>query len=199
MGSENLQKLLLESTISEEELKEKLDKINQSIKIAIEKRRRDNQELLNAAKPKEELIISLNCHILSATEFYKDIDLRIESEFRAGASIPTYNTGQQTTLELMVDCYKYPELKTILFFGNPGLETDDHIKAYVFLGEAKYLTDAADIFDFSDNPMFSKEAKMGDPLYILREVKEKEQALKIEKVRGQRILKTYIDSSFKFP
>ena|SRR3989344_5359969 len=199
MESKDLQKLLLESAISEEELKETSDRIHQSIEKAIENRRRDNQELLNAAKPKEELIVALNCHVLSSTEYYRNVSVHVQSEMMIGGVNPTYKAGQQALLELLVYCYQYPDLKTVTFKGNPAIETDDHIKAYVFLGEAKYLKDEADIFYFSDNPMFPKEVKRGDPFYVLRKVKEKELALKIEKIRGNRVLKTFIDSSFKFP
>jgi len=192
MKLNDLSGALGDSNLSDEEMEANY---RQRTKLIAEERRRYNQELLSAAKPREELIIPLNCYVSSATEIYREVHFYTRSELIVGGSTPSYNGGQQASLELMVDCPGHPELKTIFFSGNPAIKTDDWITAYVFMGEAKYLQDENSVPDLSRSRFLDTEL----PLYVLRAVRERERALRIERVRGNKILKTYLDSSFRFP
>ena len=164
--------------------KSKKDMIKERKKFEKEMEKED-KELLAKSKPYEELIkpisgiiksLYLNNQITSHTPI---------SEMVMGGISPGYNTGYQSNLEIIIESEDNP-VKKLLFMGNCYIHEGDKIKAYILAEEKKELNSSSSYYPYNKNKVS-----------IPRELKEKETALYIEKIKNWKVIETYYSVDYK--
>ena len=142
--------------------------------------------LKEKSKPKEELIVPLDCLVLSSTTTTYHRSITLSSEIRIGHRSPQYNAGSIISLELEVKTNS--PVKILQYNGVAPLEAGDQIRAYTL--KAKEISEndtldpfgiVEDDFGFSHNPTF----------WIERDYQEQEETHKIEKIRDGKVVATY--------
>jgi hypothetical protein len=168
----------------EDEIKNIDDNFFDELAKEIEKK---NEELRAKAKKREDLIVPVYCYVTSVEGYLSQRKMTPHSERMIGGKSPSYNVGDSSRLELLVDTKE--GIKYVNFAGWPPIEKGDSIKAYFLKGELK-----------------SEETKLGiqrismrynqlQSHWIERDFQETETALKIEKLRDGKVVATYHNKS----
>ena len=128
-----------------------------------------NTDIRSRSKPYEALIVPVDCGVQSIV-----------------------GSSQETTLEVITNNM----VKTLTFHGLPPLEQGDTIRAYIFKGKKVYEKLENDPFDSWNSPFTRQGCYHQEPPshYVARDFKEKEAAVKIEKIRKNNVVATYVST-----
>ncbi|HLC97917.1 MAG TPA: hypothetical protein VJC21_04010 [Candidatus Nanoarchaeia archaeon] len=147
---------------------------------------RYNAELRTRAKTKEELMVLLECRVLSVEGYIAQSSFTPHSELRIGGTSPSYKTGDSSSLELAVE--SGTAVKHLHFKGLPPLEKGDTIRAYIFKGKEEYER----VIISERVPFILRRFGPRTPTVLVeREFEENEQPFKIEKIRNGEVVATY--------
>ena len=143
-----------------------------------------NEQLKARAKPYDELVKSLECTVVSAYDGSTSFDPRDSLTIPLSPHSRPYQKMVQNShgiLEVISDS----AVKVIRYNGSVGgIDADDRIRVYIFKGEEIALHDLADNYETS----FNGEAKK---VLVERDFQEEEDAVKIEKLKGDKVVHTY--------
>lgn len=173
---------IMGTPLSDEEMKARMKKATNSCK-------RYNARLRKRAKPKEELLIPVDCLVERVTGYTHEVSHTPHSEVRYGGSSPSYKTGMFLSLELSVQTGT--PIETIKFPGWPPIEKGDKIRAYIFAGTEEHEKPLGSISEIID-----ASVRLHKPAshWVQREFTETEEVQKIEKLRNNKVVATYINS-----
>jgi hypothetical protein len=176
MGIEELEPL---SSLTKDDLKTIFEQAEKEIKDY-------NKDLETRAKDKKDLFTHVDMTVRYATMRSFSHRHTPQSEMRCGGTSPVYSTGMSTRLELMVD--SNCEINKVTFNGYAPLEKGDTIRVYFLKGEQEYFKSP-----FSSRRRSSNQNNKH--VWIERDFLPEEKALKIDKLRAEEPIATYIPSS----
>lgn len=143
-------------------------------------------------KPKEQLIVPVECTVESIVSSSYEGRFTPESELQYGGHSPSYSTGAHLNSEIKVNTANTP-IRMLEFHGWPNIERGNRIRAYVFKGKEEYLEIEAklkaELWDFTHR-IGERRPK---PIYVEREFEEKESPVKIEKLVDGFVVATYVN------
>jgi hypothetical protein len=162
------------------------------------------------SRTKEQLIVPVEYQVEAVTFYGRgDRSFTPHSEMVMGGRSPEYPLGDSYSCDIVVNG---APLKQITFIGWPAIQKGDRVKAYIFAAEEKgkkYLAEGAffghwEIRELKKNEdtiymrsVFDPEDRKNPFVLVQRDFKEKERAMKIEKIDNLgKILAVYIDSGF---
>lgn len=146
-----------------------------------------NKDLRARAKTLEELTIPVLCLVESIVGSASKIHHTPHSEMVYGGTTPSYHTGDALKTEISVKT-STPVTK-IIFGGWPPIEKGDLIKAYIIKAKEEY-----EKLSFNIERLFCyQQHRQPTPLYVERDFKNEETAIKIEKLKNDVIVATYIN------
>ena len=141
-----------------------------------------NTNLRSQAKKKEDLITPLECLVTEVLSYTKVVEMTPQSEMRLGGISPHYITGIISNTELTV-CTD-GTVRKIMMPGILPLESGDQIRAYIVKGEME-----AEQHTLTPAPRYQRDKPV---LHLIaRDWKEEETAVKIEKMRSDKVVATY--------
>jgi len=156
--------------------KDTVNKINERIDLY-------NQELRAKSKPKEDLMVGLEC-VVKEADFYLRTAVASGVVLYGGPAPFSYKTGHFSNVVLVVESSS--PVKKLEIDGWPRLETGDIIRAYILKG-----TEKAEKFPFDQFHDPRREPKVH---WVERDYEAVEKPSKIEKLRNGRVVATYHNS-----
>lgn len=188
ISKEELRKGILESVTAH--IKDPVERQKAIERIEAEGKKEEERRawLKTNAKPKEELIVRVECTVESIISSTYQGRFTPESEVRYGGHSPSYGTGNYLCSEIKVNTTNTP-IKTLEFSGWPHIERGDRISAYIFKAKEEYNPEIS-VAEFLQEKLTYQKPK---PIYVERDFKEKETPVKIEKLVNGFVAATYVN------
>ncbi len=145
------------------------------------------------AKPKEELITQLECLVTEVTCYTKPTAMTPDSEIRIGGHSPRYATGLMS--ETILSVYTDSPVRRITMPGIYPLENGDQIRAYILKGVLKEEQRSVPPRRETIPPspvVPAPPRRLPQKHWIERDWHEDEKAVKIEKLRAEQVVATYV-------
>lgn len=152
-----------------------------------------NLGLVKRAKPRTELIVSVDCLVESVVGYTQPVFITPNSEMVSEGSLPSYESGHRSYLEISVTTDSACPIKKLKSAGLPPIQSGDRIVAYILKGEE--IREAETVMENVPNSIphaGSAVSQEGKSHWVERDFKQEETTQKIEKLFAGRVVATYI-------
>lgn len=137
-----------------------------------------NRELLKRSKPKEELVVSIDCLVESVTGYVLQTEFHVQSERVFGGKSPSYSGGDSSHLEIRVKTDT--ATNKLVSRGLLPIQKGDTIRAYILKGEEEYERNIQALHTHNRRSH-----------WVERNFSEEEKPFKIEKLVNDEVVATY--------